>query len=251
VSGQTVRLGCCLAGIVILLQPGVGANAGDADPRERAQQLLEQGNGLFRQGDLARALRIYRDAYDTFASSKLFFNIALCEQGLGDRASAMRDFSRFLGESPDASADFRTEAEDNTRRLATVLAAIAITGPDNVVVQLDGAAAGLTPFKMPLWIEPGSHRVVVERVGQPAWSTIVVGDAGGRVSVVIPATETTDGSAEGPRRSDGTTNPRADAPAGSHRLWLWIGLGAILIGGALATYLILRNRCPPEASVCM
>ena len=75
-----------------------GRRAGGA---RRAQELLEQGNRLFRDGDKREALARYRQAYDVFASPKLFFNIARCEESLGDRTGAIRDFGYFLDGAPE------------------------------------------------------------------------------------------------------------------------------------------------------
>jgi hypothetical protein len=256
VRAETVRLGrargavICVAALALCSPVAVGAEANDggastsADARARAQALLEQGNGLFRGGDVPEALRRYRDAYQAFPSAKLFFNIGACEEQLGQRASAMGDFLRFLVETAETGADpaVRAEAERRTRVLAAVLLAVDVVAPIHLVVQIDGAVAGLTPLRGPLWVEPGAHQVLIERAGQAPLTATVSGDAGGRVQAILRdpgQLPISDPVVPLPPRDPGAEKP----PTGARGPWLWVGLGVLLIGGAVTTYLLL-NRCP-------
>jgi hypothetical protein len=239
----TVRLGAGLAVATVVLHMAAWASAAEPDARLRAQELLEQGNHLFRDGDTSAALELYRNAYGAFASPKLFFNIARCEESLGQRLEAMRDFARFLAEATDATPDVRAEAEQHTRALAPFLTAVDIAGPTNALVQLDGARIGVTPLRIPLWIEPGVHRLAVEQAGKPAWITTVVGRPGTRVAISVP-----EDRAIAPVRHD-VVPPASIAnkePTGRgllHRWWFWTGVGVVLLAGAVGTILVVR-RCP-------
>jgi hypothetical protein len=132
--------------------------------------------------------------------------------------------------------------------LEPLLTAVDLTGSASGVVTLDGAPAGVMPLKAPLWTEPGIHRLSVEQPGKPAWVTSVVGEPGGRVSLAVP--EPTVTVAPNLTLPEATVEkipppaePRSPAPR-SRRWWLWTALGAVVVGGVLTTFLILRNRCP-------
>ena len=234
-----------------VLARAVPARSDEPDPRARAQELLDHGNRLFREGDKREALALYRQAYDAFASPKLFFSIAECEESLGERTGAMRDFAHFLEAAPDASEEARAEARDRVTVLTPLLAAITVEAEANQLVQVDEERIGATPLALPIWVEPGPHRVTVSRsVGLP-WVTRVEARPGERLTVSAPALPSpTPPPLEEPAPISNA--PAAPPPPESvsprHRWWLWTGLGVIVVGGAVAAFLATRNQCPSKAT---
>ncbi len=232
------------------------ARSDQSDARLRAQELLEQGNRLFREGDKHEALARYRQAYDVFASPKLFFNIARCEESLGDRTGAMRDFAHFLDGAPDASAEARAEARERVAALSPILSAITIEAESKQLVEVDDDRVGVTPLEVPVWVEPGAHRVTVSRSAGDPWVTTVVARPGERLTVSPPAPPPPPALALAPPGTapvldtgPATLRPEPAAPVSPwHRWWLWTGLGVILVGGAVAAFLVTRNQCPSKAT---
>lgn len=247
-SPATARFAACLTGALLALLGARAASADESEARLRAQDLLNEGNLLFRNGDARAALDRYRAAYDAFASPKLFLNIGLCEESLGERTQAMNSYTRFLTEAQDILPAVRAEAEQHMHGLEPFLTAVELSGPGSGVVTLDGAPAGIMPLKGPLWTQPGIHRLSVEQARKPAWVTTVVGEPGARVSLSVPEpTATVAPKLTLPEATAEKTPPPAEPqnpPPLSHRWWLWTALGAVVVGGALTTVLILRNRCP-------
>jgi hypothetical protein len=252
VTPATARIVACFAAasLVALGAPRTG-KADEPDARVRAQELLEQGNRLFREGDMREALARYRQAYDVFASPRLFFNIARCEESLGDRTGAIRDFTHFLDGAPDASEDARAEARERVDALAPLLGALAIEGETNQLVQIDDQRVGVTPLKAPIWVEPGAHRVTVSRSTGAPWSTSIIAHPGEHLTVAAPAPPAPPAEVVPiPDTGPGPTRPEPAAPPGSpwNRWWLWTGLGAVVVGGAVAAFLLTRNQCPSTAT---
>jgi hypothetical protein len=222
------------------------AGADGADPRGRAQALLEGGNRLFRAGDLAGALTAYLGAYEVFPSPKLFFNIARCEEELAKNTQAANHFTHFLREAIDADPGDRAYADERVRTLTAALVGIELVGaPPNAAVQVDGVPAGLTPLEQVLWVEPGRHSLSVTPPGRPPWLASVDGKAGSKIALTVP-------SAPPSLANEASRNPPPTLPAHPEprrtRWWLWAGIGAVVVGGAVATFLILHNRCP--ATMC-
>jgi tetratricopeptide (TPR) repeat protein len=228
-----------------------GAGHGDAAvdagapsrERARAQDLLGQGNDLFRAGRFAEALRAYREAHDLFPSAKLFFNIGRCEESLGHRTQAIVNLRAFVKQSPDADPDVRADAEHRIAELARALGAIDVSAlPANAALTVDGQGVGLTPLGDSLWLEPGTHRVTLDRAGKPLWFATVEAQPGTTIPLTI--SESTNQAPAPPSGGpEGGAPPPAATPTATRgRWWIWAGLG-LLVAGATTTVLVLKLRC--------
>jgi hypothetical protein len=247
------RLACAVAIGAVCVQVGASAAADiqapppDAaadgfDPRARAQALLDQGNERFDADDFAAALRLYESAYNVFASPKLLFNMARCEVGLGLRPQAIRHFVRFLSDATDVEPDVLKEAERQVQALGAALVRIDVTGaPAGAAVKIDGVVTALVPLDGPLWAEPGRHAISVDRPGRPPYLSSVKGKAGTTLALNIPDVPV----ARAPLSEPPPVVEQPRRPL-TKRWWFWTSLGAVVLGGAAATYLIVRenNRCP-------
>ncbi|HUG89811.1 MAG TPA: PEGA domain-containing protein, partial [Planctomycetaceae bacterium] len=113
------------------------------------------------------------------------------------------------------------------------------TDPDGAAVYLDGKLAGHTPLTMPA-VPVGDHRVRVVKDGYLENSRVVGVREGQPNTVAIKLTR----DAGGPGAP-----PLAVAPGDpSSKKWLWIGLGAVAVGGG--AYLLLpKNAAPTVSSV--
>ena len=209
---------------------------------QRSQELLREGNDLFRGDRFAEALRAYREAYQRFPSPKLFFNIARCEESLGHRPQAMVNMRAFVKQAVDADPAVRADAEQRIAELKRALAGVDGSAlPANAAVSFDGQSVGLTPFGDLLWLEPGAHRVAVERAGKPLWVTTVEGRAGETLALNIPEPMSETPQTPPAGGPEGTSPPQP-AAAPRSRWWIWVGLG-VLVAGATATVLALKLRC--------
>ena len=246
------------------LRRNVGSLAIAACLVARAQQLLQEGNELFWAGHLPEALQLFEEAHRAYPSSKLFFNIARCEEGLDRRARALAHYQRFLREATTGEPLARAEAEQHVSTLSATLVAVELVdAPANAAIQIDGEPAGLTPLDGPLWLEPGTRRLSIDRAGQPLWVTSVTGEAGAKIVVKIavkialnipkpelPAANPDTGPGGGGVRSasgEGHPDGRSTSPL-RRWWWLWTGLGLAVVGGATAIYLM--TRCPVSKGVC-
>jgi len=226
-----------------LAQNDAGA-AGDADAtapaRLRAQELLNQGNELFRAGQTPAALRVYREAHRVFPSPKLFFNIGLCEEALDQRGLAMKHFSAFLRQTPDAGAAVRAQAQASVATLAKQLAAVDLGNVDaNAAVRIDGEPAGLTPLEQPIWVEPGIHSLSIERPGKLVWVTSIDVQAGSTIVPTIP--DASPAAIEARQPAPSSPDENANARPLWRRWWFWTALGVLVATGTAVTVIKLRE----------
>jgi hypothetical protein len=223
---------------------GAEAATRSAAARSHAQELLQRGNDLFRAGNFAEALRAYGDAHREFPSPKLFFNIARCEESLGHRPEALENLHAFLRQAPEADPLIRAEAEKRMADLAAALAALDVSAlPANAAIAVDGRTVGLTPLDRPIWMEPGAHRVTVERAGKALWVTTLEGSAGATAALQISDTSPT-----APVGSQVTeSQPPPPRPPVRSRWWIWVGVGLVLAGAATVMAVKL-TECP--ATTC-
>src|SRR5579864_1228721 len=70
----------------------------DAGARARARALLRDGNDMLDRGLYAEALKLFEEAYRTFGSPKLHFNIAQALYQLGRPLEALERYERFVRE---------------------------------------------------------------------------------------------------------------------------------------------------------
>jgi len=262
--GLVVPVAACVAATLsFVATPRARAQAADAGAgspdsaavpaRVHAQQLLAQGNELFRADRFADALTAYREAHRLFPSPKLLFNIALCEQSLGHRAQAMLNLFAFVKQAPDADAPFRAEAERRMAALAAALAAVDISAlPPNAKIVVDAQAMGLTPLDRPLWLEPGVHRISVDRPGRPLWVTTLDGKAGALIALTMPPeVEAPPAPPGGDPGGPGPAPPGEPPPEASflrRTWWIWAAAGLVVAGAATLVVIKLRE-CP--ASRCL
>jgi hypothetical protein len=141
------------------------------EAKTRAQALLKEGAKLYEKGDLADALEKFNQAYESYASPKLLFNIGQASRGLGRPVDAIEAFERFLAEVKDAPADMTDEARVSVSELQAkvgrLLIECSIAGAE---VSVDGKIVGTSPIEKLIAAIPGGHQVVARH---PAAQTAV------------------------------------------------------------------------------
>jgi PEGA domain len=133
------------------------------EAKAKAQSLLKEGASLYDKGNLVDALERFEQAYATYPSPKLLFNIGQTARGLGRLADAMNALDHFLAEGADAPADMRAEALTQVAALQSKLGRLQIhcelTGAE---IRLDGKPVGNAPLKQIVWVMPGNHEVTAQ-----------------------------------------------------------------------------------------
>jgi tetratricopeptide (TPR) repeat protein len=140
--------------------------SGDA-ARERAQELLADGNRMLDQGLYLEALERFLHAFRIFPSPKLHFNLASTYAELGRQLEALDHFEAFVRAVPKEELPaLRALAH---RRIFALLGAIATVqihaDVTDAAVTADGRLVGHTPLAQPLRFSPGDHAIIVAKPG--------------------------------------------------------------------------------------
>lgn len=217
------------------------ASAARADDAERAEELFRAGNAAFAEDDLHAAYDAYRAAWSLRQSFDIACNLGRTEAELmlsRDAATHLHYCVRTFSAS--SRSEFRG-AQERFRTLfdsvRTKVGAFSIsTYPEGAQVEVDGVSWGTSPLAAPVFVDPGSHRVLVRLAGYPAVERVLSVDAGGtlalRVDLTVEEGPTAPPPAPAPIAAKSSLQPALPAPIAADR-----GFGArgavVLTGAAL------------------
>jgi len=218
--------------IAVLFSVGRPAHAETAEAaKEQATALFREGNELYSRGLFLDALQKYRQARALFPSHKIDLNIGGTLDALGRRTEAAIYFERFLIQSADAPAPIIAAARKRLEELRRKLASARITAvQDGAAVLLDGQVVGQTPLELPVYMEPGRHRLEARKEGHRAAVKELSLAAGQHTSVALLL----DAQGEGALALDPTLAARRKTKTISG--WAALGVGAACLVTAAVLY---------------
>ena len=192
-----IRSACSawLFGMLLVVDPGAAFAQGAPARAKKAQQLFEEATAELDAGKYDSAcpklLEVTRLAPDGVGARE---TLAECYEKQGKLASAWRQhgaaeaLARKQNKLDRAAAAARHAAALKPR-LAT-LTASAPPGAGEAVLQLDGETVEGAPWGTPVYVDGGSHTVVVTAPGYKPFSrTITVTGDGAKVKLQVPALE--------------------------------------------------------------
>jgi hypothetical protein len=146
------------------------------DARAKAKALLNEGSALYQSGDYAAALEKFQNAYATYASPKIWFNIGQANRDLGRYDESMAAFEKFLVGASEASVEALADARKAVAELKPKLGRLRIECQlPGAEVNIDGKVVGQAPLPDPVWVMPGRHQLTAIADGaSPAVTTVNV-----------------------------------------------------------------------------
>lgn len=136
------------------------------DDTKDAEREYKLGFKALDAGDAAEALVHYQRSYELMARPRTLFNIATCQEQLGQDLEAWRNYHVFLdlAEARDVTIADRARASIEALRARLRGRVVVDSTPPGAEVRIDGArdARGLTPLTLSL--APGAH---VVRISMP------------------------------------------------------------------------------------
>jgi hypothetical protein len=166
-----MRLRLLVAAVPFLLAAPLAATAQPATAAHaEAEDLFRRGREALARGDYQGALALLRDSQALERGRGKLVNIAICEEKLGQLATAAEHFQEVLPQLP--ADDDRlpivkqrlAELEPRLPRLRVVLAPGA---PAGALVRRDGAPLAPAALGAEIPIDPGKHVVTVSAPGVP------------------------------------------------------------------------------------
>lgn len=246
------RLGSLIAGVLVAAAAAFGPVApafaqGDAEAKQRAAKLIDEGNGLFEQKQFEAALKKYEAAYEAYQSPKILLNLAEAHRALGYNDRAARAYEQFLAETDEGSAaKQRRLANQRLEEILPQLGHIAIESErEGVQVWIDGVEAGRTPLE-PIRVEPGRREVRAEAEGFEPFRDHLMVPAGqtepmklalvsknqnraGMMALDPDRTQTTP-SIVAPEEPT-TVRTEADGEPLTSKWWVWAIAGVVVVAG--------------------
>jgi hypothetical protein len=140
------------------------------EDRQRARDLMREGNELYGDGKLAEAYAKYLDAWRKAQA----FDIACNLGGTASELSLNRDAAEYLdyclrhyaaSSRPEAvAAEQRARAAFEVVRSKVAAVTVRVT-PAGAEVFVDGANVGRAPLEAPVFLEAGPHRIEARQAG--------------------------------------------------------------------------------------
>lgn len=201
-----------------------------------ASDIKMRGDRAMDRAAYGEALAAYREAYARDPSPSLRYNLGRAAELSGDYATAYANLEAF---SEEASADLRSKVPRLDALLTNLRTKIALlTVRANVTggaVFINGREMATTPMTTSVAVMPGSTHVVVRADGYASYEHDVTLEAGRAVIL------------------DASLNPSGQSVDGgtpiTRQWWFWTGVGAVVIGGAVAIVALTSTKEAPRGDI--
>jgi hypothetical protein len=252
--------------LAILMLAGQTRGSDNQDALLRARDKFRQAISLQTGGDWAGALSLLRQVAEVKATPQVRFNIALCEENLGQLVAALGSYQLAIAEGqPTDGAQVAVEAEQRLESLKARIPKVVIErgeGADLARISLDGVVVGATLVGKPLPVDPGPHVVEANAAGYSTFrETFRVDEKEERfVRIRLTALTTEAASAQ---TSTALPEEHSAERGPSRSIWPWVvggaGLASLAAAGVFFTLRADtvdeldatcggdRDRCPRSA----
>src|SRR5260370_23479623 len=152
------------------------ARASDTD--DRAEALFQEARLLMGRGEFARACPMLEQAYSLDHGAGTLLALALCHEGSGKLATALREYHEALSVAVRANRSDRVMlAESHVQRLEATVPRIKIQPPSPepilLRVTVDGRTVDRAAMAAGVPVDPGSHAIEASARDAATWSTLV------------------------------------------------------------------------------
>ncbi len=145
------------------LAPKLDLEGPEAEAKDRARVLFQQGVTAYRAGKFYEAVDVFLETQRIYPDTQLCFNVARAYENLGNPSAALRHYRDYLRQA-DRPSD-GDEVRERVRRLEQQLAQrgaqqlTVLSQPEGATVLLDGKPVGITPWTGDTY--PGKHRLAL------------------------------------------------------------------------------------------
>ncbi len=161
------------------MAPKLELEGPEAEAKERARVLFQQGVSAYREGKFYDAVAVFLQTQRVYPDTQLCFNIARAYENLGNASAALRYYRDYLRQA-DRPSDGE-EVRERVRKLEQQLGQrgvqqlTVLTLPDAATVVLDGKPVGIAPWTGETY--PGKHRLAVSLDGHVPQEQVIEVDA--------------------------------------------------------------------------
>ena len=143
------------------LAPKLDLEGPEAEAKDRARGLFQQGVAAYRAGRFYEAVQIFLQTQRIYPDTQLLFNVARAYENLGNGSAALRYYRDYLRQAdrPSDGDEVRERVRGLEQQLAQrgVQQLTVLSQPESATVVLDGKPVGITPWTGETY--PGKHRL--------------------------------------------------------------------------------------------
>ncbi len=214
------------------LAPKLELEGPEAEAKERARVLFQQGVAAYREGKFYDAVAIFLQTQRVYPDTQLCFNVARAYENLGNSSAALRYYRDYLRQAdrPSDGEEVRERVKKLEQQLAQrgVQQLSVISQPESATVLLDGKPVGIAPWTGETY--PGKHRLALKLDGYADQEQIIDVDAYAArdVTLALPALA----KPAPPPAAVVMIEPKR--PGVSVETLVALGVGIVLLGTAVA-----------------
>jgi len=215
------------------LPPKLDLEGPEAEAKDRARVLFQQGVAAYRAGKYYEAVEIFLNTQRIYPDTQLCFNVARAYENQGNGAAALRYYRDYLRQAdrPSDGDDVRERVRRLEQQLAQrgVQQMSVLSQPESATVLLDGKPVGITPWTGETY--PGKHRLALTLDGHAAQEQVIDVDAYAAhdVSLVLMPLPTAKMTAPAP-----LVLIKQKQPGVSLETIIALTTGVVLLGSAIA-----------------
>lgn len=182
----------CLALLLGTGGTSAPARAQDATDLQAARDKFQKALALQTGGDWAGALALLKEVAAVRSTPQVRFNIALCEENLGQLVAAVGDYE--LAAADARSADETEVVEEAGRRLSELKGRVPKVvvergaNADTATITLDGVALGDQVIGKSMNVDPGPHVITARAIGFDSFRATVRVDEAETKTIVVALT---------------------------------------------------------------
>jgi tetratricopeptide (TPR) repeat protein len=219
-----------IAIVLSLLTLGSRAARAAGDDEKAARALYESAEKKFNVGKFAEALTDYQAAYEAKPLPGFLFNIAQCYRNMGNYERARFFFRRYLSIEPKAPNHRRVEEliSEMTKQMEAQAGAPAspTTPPSTAAPPSTSPPPAETPAGETKPGEPAAAAPPEPKPAEPLPAAPAPHeDASSSAAAVVTATP-----------------PAPESHPVYTRWWFWTGVGAVVVGGAVAAFFLTQPK---------
>jgi hypothetical protein len=241
-----MRASAFLFALTLCLAAPIWAFAQTPAEKARAEQQFRQARKSMEARDFQKALELLRESQSIEKRPSTLLNIAVCEEELGQLATALLHFREVGPQLPprDARLAIIKEHVDKLEpRVPRLDISVPAGAPTGTTVTLDGSPVEPAAWGAPIAVDPGPHVVVVTAPGAPPQRREVL--AVEARSLVVSFAPWSSAPRPPDRRAPSPSDGRRDAGFVVGGVGL-AGLGVFAVTGflAIAQHDALEKECP-------
>ena len=223
------------------------AAVGEQEKKDAAKKLFLEGVAFFEKKEYEAALGKFLESYEILPHWQIRFNVATCHFYLGKKAEALSELLEFLQEA--GSEISEQQKKETNKYIDSIRKEIAsVKFPDlkpGDEILVDGQPPKWSPYEQMLFLEPGTHYVMIKRGEDILLDEDLTCTAGQEKEIRLYVKEKTVNLLVAPDEEE--EKAREKEAAGKKSLvvagWSMTGLAAaLLVGGSVTGALALTEN---------